>query len=444
MREHILAAKANGVLAGRPLPEDEGRSVGASWSWERTSPTGIHHVVRIERSHAQDLDISFAVESPFALDPPPLADFALLTAIFPAMQHGGHLNVAGEVSGLLLRNMLDVQSIWIRMRPDEFRPVSVSADSVREDFVSPHPRRAILPLSAGLDSMYSLFRHTDPARPLGPAAADLEAALFIDGVIAFASGLWSSAALKEKVRECAALRDLPVVVVRTNWEDHVDTYYSHGAMLSACITVLSSHFGLGLVGAAPAHAFLEYPVFGSAACVDVFYGSAGTEIRSDGADLTREQKAAALTAYPEALEHIYVCIARRRRIRNCGRCEKCVRTMLSFIASGSEIPPAFPSGIDLTRIGKRFRAYMVLNWAAHTSWCGQEMGVHHPALRTLRRKYIARSIDYALRSAITRCLPWVDLMQRDPDYPRWLVLRRARRRLDAARAARARVPAGAG
>jgi hypothetical protein len=206
--------------------------------------------------------------------------------------------------------------------------------------------------------------------------------------------------------------------------------------------VLSSHFGLGLVGADPPHALLEYPVFGSAPCVEVFYGSAGTEIRSDGADLTREQKAAALTAYPEALEHIYVCTARGRSIRNCGRCEKCVRTMLSFIAVGSEIPPAFPTGIDLKRIGKRFRTYMGLKFAAYTMWYGQEMDVHHPALRRLRRKYIARSIDYALRSAITRCLPWVDLMERDIDYPPWLVLRRARRRLDAARAQRPRIPVG--
>jgi hypothetical protein len=108
--------------------------------------------------------------------------------------------------------------------------------------------------------------------------------------------------------------------------------------------------------------------------------------------------------------------------------------MLNFIAIGSEIPPAFPTGIDLSRVGKRSRSYAGLMWAAHTSWHGHEMGVRHPALRRLRRKYVARSIDYALRSAITRCLPWVDLMERDPDYPRWLVLRRARRRLDAARA----------
>jgi hypothetical protein len=444
MREHTLAAKANGVLAGRPLPEDEGRSVTATWSWERKSPTAIHHVVRIERSHAQDLEISFAVEGPFPLDPPPLADFALLAAIFPAMQHGGHLDLAGEVSGLLLRNMLDVQSIWIRMRPDEFRPVSVSADSVREGFVSPHPRRAILPLSAGLDSMYSLFRHTDPARPLGSATADLEAALFIDGVTALASGPASSAALQEKVRECAALRDLPVVVVRTNWEDHVDPFYSHGALLAACITVLSSHFGLGLVGTSPPHAMLEYPVYGSAPCVDVFYRSAGMEIRSDGADLIRDQKAAALSAYAEALEHISVCTTRGRSARNCGRCEKCIRTMVNFIATGCEIPRAFPMGIDLSRVGKRFRTYMTLKFAAYTIWHGKEMGVRHPAMRRLRRKYIARSIDYALRSAITRCLPWIDLMERDLDYPRWLVLRRARRRLDAARAQQPRVRAGAG
>jgi hypothetical protein len=118
--------------------------------------------------------------------------------------------------------------------------------------------------------------------------------------------------------------------------------------------------------------------------------------------------------------------------------------MLNFIASGSEIPAAFPTGIDLKRIGKRSRTYVELMWAAHTIRHGKEMGVHHPALRRLRRKYIVRSIGYALRSAITRCLPWVDLMERDSDYPRWLVLRRARRRLDAARAQRPRVRAGAG
>jgi hypothetical protein len=79
-----------------------------------------------------------------------------------------------------------------------------------------------------------------------------------------------------------------------------------------------------------------------------------------------------------------------------------------------------------------------LRFVYYTLFYAREMGTsHHPAIRKLRRAYFARNLAYGLRELVTWCLPFVDLLKKDGDYPRWLVARRARRTLDSERDARA-------
>jgi hypothetical protein len=207
---------------------------------------------------------------------------------------------------------------------------------------------------------------------------------------------------------------------------------AHGALLAAAMTLLAPSFRRGIIAGSVPHVFRRFPVWGSAASIDPFFSSDGFEIRDHGGDLVRSLKAAALARYPEMLGRLVVCFKRPGIAGNCGRCEKCTRTMLSFLAAGSGIPAdAFPSGLDVELAGKRLRG--MLEYARPTLELARARGVRHPALERLRRRYRLAQAKLAARYAITRALPWVDLLEPDGFPPRWLIQRRAR---DAARAAR--------
>jgi hypothetical protein len=50
------------------------------------------------------------------------------------------------------------------------------------------------------------------------------------------------------------------------------------------------------------------------------------------------------------MRHLHVCLVTQGRHANCCRCEKCVRTILSFRAAGIELPPTFEEDVSLRHI----------------------------------------------------------------------------------------------
>ena len=72
--------------------------------------------------------------------------------------------------------------------------------------------------------------------------------------------------------------------------------------------------------------------------IDSNYSSSDLRIRHDGVTLSRLDKVRLLAGWDLALQHLRVCNntnAIRPDRLNCGRCEKCVRTMLEFLAVGA-------------------------------------------------------------------------------------------------------------
>jgi hypothetical protein len=85
---------------------------------------------------------------------------------------------------------------------------------------------------------------------------------------------------------------------------------------------------------------------GSHALVEPNFSSHELEIRYDGITRTRLEKTKLVADWPTALKNLRVCNKPEHyqagRL-NCGRCEKCIRTMLALIALGAlDKTPAFP------------------------------------------------------------------------------------------------------
>jgi hypothetical protein len=107
----------------------------------------------------------------------------------------------------------------------------------------------------------------------------------------------------------------------------------HGAILASVAHALSSFIGRAYISAT--YDFATLAPWGSHPALDFFYSSDRVDILHTGHEMSRLDKVRVLSAWPEALAVINVCTSKTSGGRNCGRCEKCVRTRLELLAVGS-------------------------------------------------------------------------------------------------------------
>lgn len=78
----------------------------------------------------------------------------------------------------------------------------------------------------------------------------------------------------------------------------------------------------------------ELHPWGSHPPLDPNYSSADLQIRHEGLQLSRLDKARLVAGWDAALQNIRICWTNPTDDLNCGRCEKCVRTMTEFLVVG--------------------------------------------------------------------------------------------------------------
>ena len=66
-------------------------------------------------------------------------------------------------------------------------------------------------------------------------------------------------------------------------------------------------------------------------------------VTEDGCGYDRSDKVSYISRNTRASDHIRVCWAGNQMDRNCGECEKCIRTMLNYWANGLGVPDSFPT-----------------------------------------------------------------------------------------------------
>ena len=117
-----------------------------------------------------------------------------------------------------------------------------------------------------------------------------------------------------------------------------------GAVFAAIAHVFSKR--LTSVSINSSHDISNIIPHGSHPLVDPNYSSSFLRIRYEGIALSRFAKTKLITDWDLALRHLRVCNETKHYqagMLNCGRCEKCVRTMLALLALGVlENTPAFP------------------------------------------------------------------------------------------------------
>ncbi len=240
--------------------------------------------------------------------------------------------------------------------------------------------------SGGVDSFYTLFAHRNPEGPL-PLGA-LVTVLGFDKSQDEAAGFGD---LLDDVRATADGEGLRLFPIRTNFRTLFENSgdwgsLTHGGLLAS----------LGFLLSGSVHTYLvpsSYPIdglfaWGSHPMIDDAHVSSHTRIVHDAWHLNRNEKLPPMADWSPLLERVRVC-ARTRAGRNCGRCEKCIRTKLLFYLN-DRLEAATALGTELTP--EMVRGLVMKN--RHKIAWYEELGAI--ARRRPEHAWVARAIRYAV------------------------------------------------
>lgn len=235
-----------------------------------------------------------------------------------------------------------IQAILATWYP-ELTPVPVEApDSGPE----PAPTATGCFFTGGVDSFHVALTRRD----------EVDQLVFVHGFdVPLAGAPRLAAAVTERLDRAAADLGRPLVRVVTNLHEYSDaararwgTHY-HGAALATVAHGLGAGLGRLLVGAT--HSYTDQFPWGSHPLLDPHWSSAGLGLEHVGAEADRVDKVAVLADSPPAMAHLRVCWQNPDQAYNCGRCPKCVRTMVALRTVGAlDRCATLPHEVDLDAV----------------------------------------------------------------------------------------------
>jgi hypothetical protein len=273
---------------------------------------------RVRRPGLDAQRLWFSLPAEFAPEWPDGSPF-LAGVLLWAMRHAADVVVDGPVSPMLLANLDKIVAILQSLSPADRRRVVIEA--------SPGPPPPSIPTTGafftrGVDSWYAVLEASHDDAQLDPPLTHL---VFCPD---FLSELNAPALVRAKTRataEAAAATGLRFVEVRTN----IKRDFGGAQLMSTALALglqrmlVPSGAMHGEIVRATTHPVLDYR-FSTERTQIVHYG-----------DANRLDKVARVAGSKVALDTLRVCHHDGELDENCGRCEKCLRTMLQLHVAGA-------------------------------------------------------------------------------------------------------------
>jgi len=282
----------------------------------------------------------------------PWADPFLVALLIPMMQWRRDVFVPGRASPSLLANLerlMALVSVWGRDcygAPGPYQPVAIRA-AQEVECPPPTHEETVTTFSAGLDSCFTVYRHR--RRLLAHRNRNLTAAVVMNGFDIWLDQDNAVAMYQGLLTDCRTMLDslgIATIPVATNFHE-LPIVWGHSLAnhLAGALRLLAGRFDGGLVANGIAYSRLGAR-WGVHPMVLSLLDSRHFQVRDDGAEAARLEKIQLLAQWPEAMRHLRVCFENPGSHANCGRCEKCLRTILSFRAAGVPLPPAFAVDVE--------------------------------------------------------------------------------------------------
>ncbi len=274
-------------------------------------------------------------------------DSILCAIVHLAMREADRLHIHGSVSTKALLNLKEYQKAWVRWLPNRYSETPITADEIVNDKHS--DGEAISAYSGGVDAMFSLLQNTSKEEQ-DTVSHNLTACLLVHGFDIPLSDRAAFDTVREQAADLHVHHGVDTFWIRTNSKDIVEDWeFSFAAQLMACLHLFSGRFDTALIGSSEPYDELVIP-WGSSPITDHLLSGGGMNAIHYGAGYSRTEKVAYLSKFPSAVGKLRVCWQGSDRTRNCGTCEKCIRTRINFEAVGFSDPECFTQPFDPSMI----------------------------------------------------------------------------------------------
>ncbi len=242
-----------------------------------------------------------------------------------AMASGTDLQLLATLSPQFLDNQRQLMQTFASWFP-RYRPVAIAA----QQLVS-QPKLATGRVGSfftgGVDSFYTFLKHRDEITDL----------IFVHGYDVELDDLPRRRAISQMGRAIAQATGVRFIEMETNAIRLFKDFgrwglQGHGYGLGSAARHLADYVDRIYIPSSFAEADLM--PWASHPQTDPLFSDERLQVIHDGCEAGRIDKVAALAVDPLALAHLRVCWERVEGSYNCGRCEKCLRTMTSLEALG--------------------------------------------------------------------------------------------------------------
>lgn len=323
-------------------PRQQGDRV--RWEGELTLPSGVRHRIYFEFTVPDD--------RPYPVRARPF----LLAFLLPAMSAGAPLELDLPVDAVTRDNLMEFQAAMACWEPQSLKVVPIRAplDAAPAGAFEPG---ALTAFSGGVDSSFTVWRHTRNGEPPTYRRAQLRAGMMVHG---FDIPLEQEAVFESAWNRSRAMLDgfgLRAYRMKTNLRsmDQLPgcewSYNTHGIWLAAALSCYEPWFGNILIPSTFVYAKLLLP-WGSNPVTDPLFSSEKTTYWHDGAAYSKLTKMQAIAGLPAVQRHLRVCWEGQQLDRNCGKCFKCIATQICLQLSGVEQPEAFPDPCMLAQVAR--------------------------------------------------------------------------------------------
>jgi hypothetical protein len=248
---------------------------------------------------------------------------ALVTAgILPAMRSGMDLHVDAALDPVFEKNLAGVQKLYGNWWSSYQR---IDVRSGYEEYASSQrdQKRVGMFFSGGVDSFYTFLEHQDEVTDL----------IFVHGFDIRPEDCETCRRAEMSIRRVGTAFGKRVIKIKTNVRSLLVEYgdwgeRAHGAAMAAVAHLLGDEFSRVYIAAS--HTEDNLTAWGSHPHLDPFWSSSRLEFVHDGCEVGRPEKLRRVALSDVALQNLRVCWKNRKGALNCGRCEKCIRTMIGL------------------------------------------------------------------------------------------------------------------
>ncbi|MFO0814194.1 MAG: hypothetical protein U0796_13290 [Gemmatales bacterium] len=268
--------------------------------------------------------------------------------LVPAMKMGLPLRTPHPVSSRFLAGLQKIQTVLHGWYP-VLKPVPLAMSVLPDTTAGNEGRGAASFFSAGVDACYTFLSHQ----------TELTACVLIHGFDYQHDATESRQAVSTMAQNAMKKLGKPLIEVDTNIRNFGDRYVDwgyeyHGSVLASVALLLSPQVHTVYI---PSSYTLDtlFP-WGSHPETDPLWSSEAVRIVHDGFDTNRCQKTIRISQSDVLLGILRVCWSdfhKTGHAYNCGKCEKCTRTMLDLrIAGALDRCTTFRNQLKLSKLAR--------------------------------------------------------------------------------------------